>query len=509
MTAVSVDNRERSSSVSLLRVPAGVFMIAGLVVLALLLVADRFGYLGDEFYFVVTGRHPQLAAPDNPMLVPYLAAAWYAAVGGHLWAFRILPALAAGGYVLLGGLVAREFGASRSHQVAAAAVVAMTALTLAVGHLFETTTFDMLITAAALWILVRAEPQRWAPWIGVGLLAGLAMEIKILAAPLLVCCLLGVVAVGPRRRLTSLRPGVAALIALTLAAPNLIWQATHGFPMATVATNIASGGSTSSTSRVALLPSVLLDVGPVVSIVLVAGLVILLRTRERRSVDGWLAASFLIFVVFLFITGGKAYYPAAFYPALLAAGAGPILDWILVRSWRRVLAIALLIISLVITPSLTLPLGPVGSPLYKVATGVNPDLANEVGWPGFVDTVDGVVATVPPAEVSHTIVLTEAYQQAGALELLRPAYGVRLPPVCSGHNGFWYWGPPPDFATEAVVVGDFSPELLSTSYARCEVRSTVTSPPGVSNDLTGIPVRWCTGRLRPWSELWPELQLLA
>ena len=245
------------------------------------------------------------------------------------------------------------------HQVAAAAVVAMTALTLAVGHLFQTTTFDMLITAAALWMLVRAlraEPQRWAPWIGVGLLAGLAMEVKILAAPLLACCLLGVVAVGPRRR-PGPRPWVAALIALTLAAPNLIWQATHGFPMGAVARNIVSGGSTSSTSRVTLLPSVLLDVGPVVSIVLVAGLVVLLRTRKRRSVDGWLAVGFLIFVVFLLITGGKAYYPAAFYPALLAAGAGPILDWILGRPWRRVLAVALVIISLVITPSLTLPLG--------------------------------------------------------------------------------------------------------------------------------------------------------
>jgi Dolichyl-phosphate-mannose-protein mannosyltransferase len=189
--------------VSLPRIPAGVFMIGGLAVLALLLVADRYGYLGDEFYFVVTGRHLQLAAPDIPMLVPYLAAGWYALVGGHLWAFRILPALAAGGYVLLGGLVAREFGAPRSHQVAAAAAVAMTALTLAVGHLFETTTFDMLITAAALWMLVRAlraEPQRWAPWVAVGLIAGVAMEIKILAAPLLACCLLGVVVIGPIRR---------------------------------------------------------------------------------------------------------------------------------------------------------------------------------------------------------------------------------------------------------------------------------------------------------------------
>jgi 4-amino-4-deoxy-L-arabinose transferase-like glycosyltransferase len=512
MGAVAVGGRERATTVTLSRVPAGVFIIAGLVVLALLLVADRYGYLGDEFYFVVTGRHLQFAAPDNPMLVPYLAAAWYAIVGGHLWGFRILPALVAGGYVLLGGLVAREFGAPRSHQVAAAAAVALSALTLAVGHLFGTTTFDILVTAATLWMLVRAlraEPQHWAAWIGVGVLAGVAMEIKILVAPLLACCLLGVVVFGPRRRLADLRPWIAALIAFTLAAPNLIWQATHGLPMASVAANIASGGSTSSTPRAALLPTVLLGVGPVLSIVLVVGLVVLLRTRERRMTDGWLAAGYLIFVVFLLLTGAKAYYPAGFYPALLAAGAGPTLEWVRIRPWRRVLAVALVIISLVITPSFTLPLGPVGSPLYKIDTSGNPDLANEVGWPGFVDTVGEVAATVPASELGHVIVLTETYQEAGALELLRPANGVRLPSVHSGHNGFWYWGPPPDSATDAVLVGDFPPAQLSRWYARCEVRSTVASPPGVSNDLTGIPVRLCTGRLRSWSVLWPELQLLA
>ena len=394
-------------------------------------------------------------------------------------------------------------------------IATLSSLARAGTHCFKTLKAgipSLLITAAALWILIRAlraEPQRWAPWIAVGLVAGVAMEIKILAAPLLACCLLGVVVVGPRSRLASPRPWVAALIALALAAPNLIWQATHGLPVASVAANIASGGSTSSTPRAALLPSVLLDVGPVVSIVLLVGLVVLLRGGERRSVDGWLAAGFLIFVVFLLITGGKAYYPAAFYPALLAAGAGPVLDWIRNRTWRHVLAIALVIISLVITPSLTLPLGPVGSPLYKIATGVNPDLANEVGWPGFVDTVGQVVATVPAAELNHTIVLTEAYQQAGALDLLRPANGIRLPPVYSGHNGFWYWGPPPDSATDAVVTGDVSPELLSRSYMRCEVRSTVATPPGVRNDLTGVSVRWCTGRLQSWSVLWPELRLLA
>jgi hypothetical protein len=72
------------------------------VTAVLLVVAGRYGFHRDEYYFVVTGQHPAWSAPDNPMLVPYLAAGWYWLVGGHLWAFRVLPALAAGGYVLLG-----------------------------------------------------------------------------------------------------------------------------------------------------------------------------------------------------------------------------------------------------------------------------------------------------------------------------------------------------------------------------------------------------------------------
>jgi hypothetical protein len=494
------------------RLPVGVWAIAGLVVLVLVLVAGRYGFHGDEFYFVVTGHHLQLAAPDNPMLVPFLAAGWYALVGGHLWAFRILPALAAGGYAALGGLTAREFGATTRHQVAAAVAVAMTALTLATGHLFETTTFDMAATAAAVWLLVRAmrsEPQRWAPWIATGVVTGLALEIKVLAALVLGCCLLGVAVCGPRRRLRSRRLWVAVVIAVLLAAPNLIWQVTHGIPMLDVAANIAAGGSTSSTPRAALVPSVLLDVGPVVSIVLVVGLVGLLRSGRRRT-DGWLAAGFLIFVVILLITGGKAYYPAALVPAMLAAGAGPVLDWVMGgRLWRRLLAGALVLVSLVITPLLTLPLGRPGGAVFEIARGPNPDLAEEVGWPGFVDQVGDVAARVPPAQRADTIVFAQTYQQAAAVTLLRPANQVSLPPVYSGHNGFWFWGPPPEQATAAIVVGDFSAADLATGYARCEDAGTVTTPPSVDNSLTGTQIRWCTGLRRPWSVLWARVATFA
>jgi hypothetical protein len=233
---------------------------------------------------------------------------------------------------------------------------------------------------------------------GSRVLTGVAMEIKILAASLLVCCLLGVVICGPRSRLLSPRLWAAVAIALLMAAPNLVWQALHGFPMLQVAGNIAGGGSTSSTPRLALVPSVLLAVGPVVSIVLIVGLIVLLRS-DRRATDGWLAAGFLIFVAFLLITGGKAYYPAGFVPAVLAAGAGPVLDWVIRgRLWRPVLAVGLIIFSVVTTALLTLPVGRPGGPVYTIAIGPNPDLAAEVGWPGYVDQVGEVVASIPAAQ---------------------------------------------------------------------------------------------------------------
>jgi hypothetical protein len=493
------------------RLPAWVWLIAAVVVAGLMVVAGRYGFHRDEYYFVVTGQHPAVAAPDNPMLVPFLAAGWYGLVGGHLWAFRILPALAAGGYVVIGGLIAREF--SRSQQIAAAAATALLAIVPPVGHLFETTTFDMLTTTAALWMLIRAlesEPQRWAPWIGFGVLTGVAMEIKVLAAGVMVCCLLGILILGPRHRLATVKPWAAALLAAAIAAPNLIWQALHGWPELTIASDIANGGSGSSTPRSSLIPITMLEIGPIMCIVLIIGVVRLLRAPWRQNRYGWLAAGFLIFLVLMLVSGGKAYYPAAFYPALMAAGAGPVLDWARTRA-RRLLCGLLVAVSIVVTISLTLPVYPVGSPLFKVAMGPNPDMGETVGWNGYIHTVSSVAAAIPAGQAKHTIVLASNYGEAGALYLARRGEHpiADLPPVYSGDNAFWSWGPPPESATNAILVGDFSATHLRDWYASCTLQARLHSPTGVDNDEAGEPVRWCTGRTATWTQLWPHVKTLG
>ncbi|MBO0810651.1 MAG: glycosyltransferase family 39 protein, partial [Microlunatus sp.] len=294
------------------RLPVGSYLAAGAVVLLLMLVASRYGYHRDEYYFIESGHHPAWAQPDNPMLVPYLAAGWNTVVGGRLWAFRILPALFAAGYVLVAGLIAGELGGRPRHQVAASVATALTGMVLATGHLFSTETFDMTVSAAALWLLIMAvRTDRWGPWLAAGIATGVAMEIRMMAIFVIASCLLAMLIIGPRRVLAGAKVWVSAAAALLLAAPNLIWQAVNGWPMRSIASNIAAGGSTSSTARIAVLPSQLLIIGPIICVVLITGVVWLWRSDRRRRF-GWLSLGYLIFLAVVVITGGKSYYPSPF-----------------------------------------------------------------------------------------------------------------------------------------------------------------------------------------------------
>ena len=475
-----------------------------------MLVAGRYGFHRDELYFIEGGHHLGWAQPDNPILVPLLAAGWHDLVGGQLWAFRIVPALAAGCYVLIAALTARALGGHTRHQIAAAAGVALTGLVLAAGHLFSTLIFDMTVCAAAILLLIRClGDDRWRNWIALGLVAGIAMEIKVMALPILACCLIGLAVIGPRRPLAGPRLWTAAAIALVLAAPNLIWQARHGWPMRSIAANIAGGGSTSSADRASLIFLHLLMVGPIISVVMIVGVVALLR-RPLRQDHGWLAVGYLLFLILVLLFGGKPYYPAAFVPALIAAGAITALDWIRRRAWRRIVALALVGISALTTPLITLPIGAVGGPLFAVGVAVNPDSAETVGWDDHVATVGGVAAALPTADSAAAVIITSNYGEAGALSRARRAGSDhQLPPVYSGHNGFWFWGAPPASTRTAIMVGDFDAAELAGWFDHCRVAERLTAPSGVDNEERGAPVRVCRGPTRPWSQLWPAMAHLS
>jgi len=191
----------------------------------------------------------------------------------------------------------------------------------------------------------------------------------------------------------------------------------------------------------------------------------------------------------------------------MAAGA-ILLDHWLARGHARVRAVSFAtaaVLSGALIAYLTLPILPLATYATTSLPSAVPDTANEVGWPQFVSTVEGVVASLPADQRAHAVILTNDYSEASPLELL----GTGLPPVYSGHNSFWDWGPPPADRTVVVHVGDWRPADWSQFFVGCHVVATIDNGLGINNGEQGAAVSVCTGLRAPWTTLWPSLRTIS
>ena len=466
-------------------------LLATLFAALLIAVGARYGYHRDELYFLVLGAHPAFGYVDEPPLVPLLAHAMDALGGHHLLVLRVPSALAGAGVVVLTGLIAREFGAPPRGQVLAAACMGASGTLLAVSHLMSTTTYDVLLWAAITLTLLRClDAGRWR-WLLLGGLAGVALEIKSLPLFLLLALAVGVVAAGPRRALWTPWLAAGGALAVALWLPNLIWQATHGWPQLELARALANGSSGTSEPRWLFLPMQVLQVGPPLAPFWIVGLVRLARDPRWR----WLGLSWLVLVVAFLVTGGKPYYLAGFYPVLFAAGAEPVLRW--ARGRRRVLVPALVAASLVVSGLIVLPLVPVSALHDTPIVAIDYDAGETVGWPRFADTVAAV------ARRAHAPVVTGNYGEAGALHRYRPdvrAYGAQ--------NSYWDLGRPGDGTRSVVAVG-FDRARLAAWFTTVEQAATVDNGLDVDNDEQGVRVYVCTGPREAWPRLWRAMRHLG
>jgi hypothetical protein len=477
-----------------------VLLVAACVVVALLVLASEYGFHRDELYFIVAGRHPALGYPDQPPFTPLVSAIAVDLLGLSPLAIRIVPAFSAGAIVMLAGLIARSFGGTPRVQVLAAVLTASSGL-LAAGHLASTTTFDLLAWAVVLWLVVRllagADPRQWML---VGLAAGIGLENKHTMLLLGFGLAVGILAARRWELVRSPWPWLAVGIAILLWAPNLAWQWQHGFPQLEMASRIADrseGGVTTLATELVLL------LGVLTFPVLIAGGWWLLRAPSARSWRplGWASLAVLAVVI---LTRGRSYYAVGFLPVLAAAGAVSLDGW-LGRGRRRLRAATVavpVVITALVTSLIALPIVPVRSLGETPIPDIYSEAGAQVGWPELVATVSGVVDELPPEERRNVVILTANYGEAGALELL----GKGLPPVVSGHNGYWDWGPPNDQLTRVLLVGPWLG--WSWAFRDCTTRAVVHNGSGVPNEEQGAAISVCPSMVRPWSDIWPRLRHL-
>jgi hypothetical protein len=120
--------------------------------------------------------------------------------------------------------------------------------------------------------------------------------------------------------------------------------------------------------------------------------------------------------------------------------------------------------------------------------------------------VEHVYAALPPAEQSQACVLTSNYGEAGALQQLTPPR--RLPPVVSGHNNYYLWGPSTCTGKVLILVGYSPSDVLDarTLYAHIRRAAVDRCRYCVDYERT-LPIYVLSGATRPiFPRLWPSLK---
>src|SRR5258707_15125495 len=217
--------------------------------------------------------------------------------------------------------MSRLLGAGRTGQLLAALTAATCGEYLGAMHELTTTTPDFVFWAVTLLLVMRllaSQDPRW--WIAIGPRIGIASgakgNIASLAGPLAA----GRAVTDARRLLRSRYLLLGCVIAAALAAPDVIWQAAHGWPSLDVFRSLQTEAGH---NRATYWPGQVLYTGPVLTPVWVAGLIWSLRSPQARPFRP-LALACVITIALQFVLGGKAYYPGAAFTFLLAAGCVPL-----------------------------------------------------------------------------------------------------------------------------------------------------------------------------------------
>jgi hypothetical protein len=385
-----------------------------------------------------------------------------------------------------------------------AAATALSSAVLVMTHMVSTTTVDLLMwTVIGLLVLrlLRTGDVRW--WVPIGAVIGIAMGNKWLVLLLVAALGIAVLAVGPRHVLRSgwLAAGIA--VAALLAAPIVVWQAAHDFPLLAVADWIRADSGTEN--RILFLPLQLVYLSPVLVPVWIAGMVRLWRDPGLRWARA-LAVSYPVLCVELLVTGGKAYYSVPLLVLVMVAGVEPALRWLDRgrHAARRAVAGTAVAVAVLVSLVIGLPVLPASS-LNSLVVPINKEAGEQVGWPELVATVGRVWHQIPAVQRSTAVIFTNNYGQAGAIERYGAVHG--LPRPYSGHMSYADWGPPPDRMTGPVLlVGrGLMPRRALTG---CQVVAVHDNGLGLDNDEQDTPILLCAGPSAPWSRIWPTLRHL-
>lgn len=418
---------------------------------------------------------------------------------------RFLPAVAQGAAIVVTALIARRLGGNRAAQWIAAIATAISPPSLATSALYQYVAFDYLwwvVIAYCIVALIDSDDRRW--WLAIGVAIGLAAMTKYTIAFFLGGLAFGFFATRMYGHMRSRWFWLGVVAACAIVLPHFAWEARHGWISLEFLKAIHTRDVRIGRTDHFLIEQLYVCANPVTILLWVRGLIALFTSPrlQRFRILGWIAV--VTFVLFV-LAHGRSYYAGPLYPMLFAAGATEF-DHAVDRSPRRRWAYAITMVAFVIGLAVlpfALPLAPVGSRLFKIASKMNGDFVEELGWPELTREVARIWFSIPPAERAHTAIYCSNYGEAGAVDLYGPVLG--LPQAISGINSYWergYGSVPP----QTVIVLGASKSGLEKRFDSVVVAGHTPNPYHVENEETSDhpDIFVCRGLRGTWQELWPQ-----
>ncbi|MFD0633165.1 glycosyltransferase family 39 protein [Catenulispora yoronensis] len=290
---------------------------------------------------------------------------------------------------------------------------------VAASMLFGTTVLDQVVWAAVFVLVTRAlqesRPARW--WAAAGTVAGVGLETKDTVAVLMLGIAVGLLC-HRREVLRTPGPWIAAALALALAAPNLVWDALHGWPNLTMDRVLSrqQGGPLGSLLRFPELP--LLLGGTALIGIWYFGLRWLAAPENREF--RWLVPTAGVVVAVFIAGGGKVYYAAPLLVPLFAAG----VTRMEAATRRRVVERGLGAASLTLAGRAPVPRAPAALPMPAPAISVPAPTATTAPTPapaGAPAAKPKTVAVATNAPAAAAVLLAAAAAAPTATAAVTPA----------------------------------------------------------------------------------------
>jgi len=486
--------------------------IAFAVALVHLALAGRYDAFRNELYFIICGRHPAWGYVDQPPLVPLLAAGTQI-FGESIWLLRLPAVLAAVALVPLSAGIARALGGGTVAGWVAGLAGALSPMLMAISTTLTTATLEPLGWTALTYCLVRAVRSGEGRFLyGAAVAAGLAMQAKYGVAIWILALLVGLIATPARGLFRQPTFWRAALVAILIGCPSVIWQALNGWPLLEVI-KPAVGGTNFTGTPVHFLIGQVLEQNLVLAPLWIAGIVApFLGTRLKHA--RFIAIAYPVAAAIVIGAHGKNYYLAGVYPSLFAVGAVALEA---VPRWGRTVWLVLACAQAAVLAPVALPIldppvldrylarthlapppeeaAAVGAPLTQV-------FSDELGWRSLEAQVAAVYRSLPEQERAHTALIAADYGEAAALDFYGAADG--LPPAMSGQNQYFLWGIH-GFDGDTIIMVNGDPSRFERLCRSVDVAGKIGAPYVMpyENDR---PIILCRGLRRSLAEVWPAFR---